>query len=130
MTEKAGRRRPPMRCPSCYGSGEPFLRVETDCSECHGSGALDTSWRWLRAWRLVAGRIGALLFLLVGGWCLCAIPGMFAISALFSAFGIGDNWDWLAAFRWLTILFAAGSTGFALCYVQGHGARRHREITR
>jgi hypothetical protein len=123
MSENAGRRRSLMRCPTCGGTGEPFSRVETQCPECHGSGELDTIWRWLRAWWFVAGHVGGLLFLLVAGWFLCAFPAMLALSALLSAFGIEGTWG-LRAFRWLTILFAAGALGFAWCYVRGHGARR------
>jgi len=104
--------------PSCRGTGEPFSRDYERCPECQGGGALATVWLYVRAWWFVAGRIGGLLFLLVATWFFCAIPATAALVPLFSAFGIGDNWDWLSAFRWLTGLFAFGSLVLVWCYVR------------
>jgi hypothetical protein len=121
-----------VRCPSCRRTGEPFSRNYDRYPECQGSGALATVWLYLRAWWFVAGRVGGLLFLLVAAWFFCAIPATAALVPLLSVFGIGDNWDWLNAFCWLTGLFAFGSLVLVWCYVQGYTAtgpeqRRRRQ---
>jgi hypothetical protein len=121
-----------VRCPSCRRTGEPFSRNYDRYPECQGSGALATVWLYLRAWWFVAGRVGGLLFLLLAAWFFCAIPATAALVPLLSVFGIGDNWDWLNAFCWLTSLFAFGSLVLVWCYVRGYTAtgpeqRRRRQ---
>ena len=113
------RGRATVRCPSCRGTGEPFSRDYARCPECDGGGELDSGWRWLRAWCLVVGRVAVLFVLLIGAWLLCAVPTAAAASALLSAFGIVNHWDWLNAVFRLTGLFALGSLGFAWCFVRG-----------
>jgi hypothetical protein len=95
-----------------------FRATTSGVPNAKAAGALATVWLYVRPWWFVAGRIGGLLFLLVATWFFCAIPATAALVPLFSAFGIGDNWDWLNAFRWLTGLFAFGSLVLVLCYVR------------
>ena len=98
-----------MCCPCCGGSGQVTgLGYGDWCPECYGSGAVDTVRRWFRAWRHLAGRSLAMLFLSAAAGLSFGIPAVLAVGFVLWLCGASAEPHVGALYRGLAGLIALG----------------------